>query len=201
MSMDPAVLRSVERILAVAIGGVSIFLGDRLFLALPQQRDSSGSVRLPWNISIALSRVGPGIFFALFGAAVVALGLRSAVSVNTSRSIVPGGTETETTSVSGIGLGAAASGETPEVRRLRARAAIRFLNTLPLRGDLASRQKQEVTDQLGAIKLGLMRAAWGPDWGDDTAFAAWVENGATDPVPAALHQAAAIYRAGLGGTP
>jgi hypothetical protein len=40
---------------------MSILLGYRLFLALQQQRDSSGSVRLSWNISIALSRVGPGI--------------------------------------------------------------------------------------------------------------------------------------------
>jgi hypothetical protein len=32
------------------------------------------------------------------------------------------------------------------------------------------------------------------------AFAAWVENGSTDPVPAGLRTAAAAYRAGLGGT-
>jgi hypothetical protein len=45
--MDPITLRSLERILAVLIGGVSIVLGYRLFLAVPEQRDGSGTVRLP----------------------------------------------------------------------------------------------------------------------------------------------------------
>ena len=84
--MDPLILRSLERILSVAIGGLSIVLGYRLFLALPTQRDSEGSFKLPWNISVALTRVGPGVFFALFGAAVVALGLHSAVSVTSGAS-------------------------------------------------------------------------------------------------------------------
>jgi hypothetical protein len=34
---------------------------------------------LPGNISIYLSRVGPGVFFALFGAAVIALSLHHAI--------------------------------------------------------------------------------------------------------------------------
>jgi hypothetical protein len=38
--MGPAILRSFEHILAVAFGGMSILLGCRRFLALPQQRDS-----------------------------------------------------------------------------------------------------------------------------------------------------------------
>jgi hypothetical protein len=38
--MDLLELRVVERILAVVIGGLSIYLGYRLFIKLPEQKDS-----------------------------------------------------------------------------------------------------------------------------------------------------------------
>jgi len=41
------VLHALERILAVSIGGLCVVLGYRLFLAVPEQRDSSGTFRLP----------------------------------------------------------------------------------------------------------------------------------------------------------
>lgn len=195
--MDPALLRSLERILAVGIGGLSIVLGYRLFLALPEQRDSAGTVKLPWNISIALSRVGPGAFFALFGAAVVAFGLHSAVSVTSERIVTSAGLERETTSMSGIGLGATTTGETPAVRRLRIRAQIEFLNALPLRGDLAESDRQSTLEQLNNVKLALMQAAWADDWGDFAAFRSWVDFGAAEPVPPAHRKAAAFFRAGI----
>src|SRR5260370_41555829 len=71
--MNPDLLQALERILAVGITGLSIYLGYSLFLHIPDQRDSEGRVRLPGGISIFLSRVGPGAFFALFGAFVVGL--------------------------------------------------------------------------------------------------------------------------------
>lgn len=74
-------IRSFERILDTVIGGISIYLGYRLFLKLPEKTDSQGKVVLPGNISIYLSRVGPGVFFALFGAAVIALSLQDRKSV------------------------------------------------------------------------------------------------------------------------
>jgi hypothetical protein len=199
--MDPALLRSLERILAVGIGGLSIVLGYRLFLALPEQRDSSGTVKLPWNISIVLSRVGPGAFFALFGAAVVAFGLHSAVSVTSERIVTPTGTESETMSMSGIGLGAASTGETSEVRRLRLEAQIGFLNTLPIRDDLSERDQRVALEQVDDVKLALMAAAWRPYWGDITAFKSWIDSGASEPVPAPQRKAAAFFRAGLPGKP
>jgi hypothetical protein len=198
--MDPALLRSFERILAVAIGGLSIVLGYRLFLALPEQRDSSGSVKLPWNISIVLGRVGPGAFFALFGAAVVAFGLHSAVTVTSERIATPG-LLSETTSMSGIGLGAAASGEMPAVRRLRLEAQIRLLNAWPLRGDLAAAERRAILEQVDSIKLALMAATWDPEWGDAADFKAWVGAGALEPVPDAQRKAAAFFRAGLASAP
>ncbi len=199
--MDPALLRSLERILAVGIGGLSIVLGYRLFLALPEQRDSSGTVKLPWNISIVLSRVGPGAFFALFGAAVVAFGLDSAVSITSERITTSAGVESETMSMSGLVSGAATTGETPAVRRLRLEAQVGFLNALPLRSDLAEQDRQSVQEQVNDVKLALMQAAWAADWGDFAAFKSWVDSGALEPIPPAQRNAAAFFRTGLASTP
>lgn len=199
--MDPASLRALERIIAVAIGGMSILLGYRLFLALPQQRDSSGEVKLPWNISVVLARVGPGVFFALFGAAVVALSLHEAVSTASERTVGASGELTETVSTSGIGENAATGGETLSVRRLRVTEQIQFLNAAPSRSDLGVADKQAAAEQIAAIKLSLMQTVWASDWGDAGAFKVWVEDGAADPVPTSLRQAAAFYRAGAGGGP
>src|SRR5262245_31307175 len=65
------VLRLAERMLSVLIGGMAIYLGYRLFLAIPNATDAEGRFKLPWNTSIVLSRIGPGVFFALFGSVIV----------------------------------------------------------------------------------------------------------------------------------
>src|SRR5574341_1112697 len=70
--MDPLFLRALERIIAVLIGGLAIYLGYQLFIHLPTQMNSEGKIVLPGDISVYLSRVGPGAFFALFGTIVVA---------------------------------------------------------------------------------------------------------------------------------
>ena len=78
------IFRGVERIVAVAIGGTAIYLGYRLFLSLPEQKDSDGRFLLPGGISIYLSRVGPGAFFALFGCVIVAISFAYSVNVDYS---------------------------------------------------------------------------------------------------------------------
>jgi hypothetical protein len=190
--MDPAVLRSLERILVVAIGGLSILLGYRLFLAMPEQRDSTGTIRLPWNISIVLSRVGPGVFFALFGAAIVAFDLRASVSITEPTS---GGAR----SYAGIGPGAAPSGgDSLAVRRMRAGLDIEFLNTLPLKAELSDQERRMAAARLASIKLTIMEGLWDRAWGDAEAFREWIDAGAENPVPEGLREAARFYRSGLG---
>ena len=60
--MDLLQLRVIERVLAVVVGGMSVYLGYRLFIKLPEQMDSSGKVVLPGGISVFVSRIGPGVF-------------------------------------------------------------------------------------------------------------------------------------------
>src|SRR5439155_20804411 len=56
-TMDAIVLRSLERLVVVAFGGLSIYLGYRLFLRMPDQENAQGRVTLPGGISIFLCSV------------------------------------------------------------------------------------------------------------------------------------------------
>ena len=81
---DPVtILRMMERILAVLIGGMAIYLGYRLFFHLPFERGHKGELELP-GVKIVLSRVGPGVFFAAFGSIVLFFSLTEQVSVTRS---------------------------------------------------------------------------------------------------------------------
>jgi hypothetical protein len=194
--MDPITLRAVERILAIAIGGLSILLGYRLFLAIPEQRDGSGTFRLPWNISVGLARVGPGVFFALFGAAVVGYSLHGAVHI-----VARGPDEHSAVwDVEGTGVVAATSGTQSmlSAQRLNRRGEVEFLNTLDrmLRRDLSDEEKRAVQNYTRDLKLSVMKSLWASDWGDPAAFREWTERGALGPPPKDSQKAAEFFRSG-----
>ena len=192
--MEPDTLRALERILAVGIGGLSIYLGYRLFLHIPDQRDSEGRVRLPGGISIFLSRVGPGAFFALFGAFVV--GLSFYYSIVYSKSVSKGGETIQSTDYSGLGSRVTSTGE---LDRIQAGDDLAFLaNKLPslLRPDLTAARRNDMDALTQRLDLALIRMAWVPDWGSFEEFRRWVEHGAVDPPPKGLDAAAAFYRRG-----
>lgn len=72
--------RGSERLIIVAAAGFSIWLGYRLFQALPTIHGSDGSLQLP-SAKVTLSKVGPGVFFVLFGAAVLWQAVRTTVTI------------------------------------------------------------------------------------------------------------------------
>lgn len=200
-------LRLIERCLAVAIGGFCIFFGYRLFLALPEVRDASGQFSLPMNIRIVVSRVGPGVFFALFGAGIVALSLYR--SIEYERSVSGGASIAEaSTHEKFAGLGTSLS-DNGAKERANARALLRrdfaVLNTIPhlLKPDLPPQDLDSATAAMERVKLALMRPVWGePEdgWGDEPSFEAWVKNGQPRPVPATLTEPARLFLYGATGS-
>ena len=44
--MDISILRLIERIVGVLIGGLAIYLGYRLFIKIPEQRGGDGKITL-----------------------------------------------------------------------------------------------------------------------------------------------------------
>jgi hypothetical protein len=208
--MEPSTLRLLERILDVAIGGISIYLGYRLFLRLPESTDSSGKVILPGNISVYLSRVGPGVFFALFGALVVGVSLETAVRyserepANTDTFVgKPAAKTVRESSKNFIGLGSAIdSGDSEGVADARSllRKEIAIMNTIPaeLKSDLSQQDRDEVMRAISRIKFALMKPVWDSrsGWGDPAQFEEWLKAGAPDPPPARLEQAVEYFRYG-----
>jgi hypothetical protein len=190
--MDLGLYREVERILAVAISGMSIYLGYRLFLDVKAVQDSAGKLRLPGGIAIYLIRIGPGVFFALFGSAVIALSLRSTISVSESN---------RATSGPGFGSLATANDQPAADKKRELRLDLDFLNKrLPLflRSDLSSAERTDLSVILPKAKLSLMRMSWDQDWGDFAVFQKWVDEGATGPLPSNLEDAAKYYRSDEG---
>jgi hypothetical protein len=186
--MDDVMLRASERLLAVIIGGLGIFLGYRLFLRIPEQKAGEGKITFPGGASIFATRVGPGVFFAMFGAASVGVSLVKGIVA--SRPMPPG-----PSIYAGIVQGPPprAPASNP-LEQLQWRSHIEFLNVLPtwVTPDLGEAERREVGIRTEEIKLLLMDQAWG----DRQAFRRWVESGASDPIPASLTTAAHHFRAG-----
>lgn len=194
--MDPATLREVERMLGVAIGGLSIFLGYRLFLSLPQAKPGEGRVHLPGGISVYLSRVGPGVFFALFGAILVSLSFHYSVKYSESLGVTrPGEPQAAARKADYSGFG---ESEVPDqTSRVQAAAdVIHFNTTFPksLRADLSEARRNELEALALRSKLAIMKSAWEKDWGDYDTFHRWVMGGAAGTVPPELKDAAEAFR-------
>jgi hypothetical protein len=74
------------------IGGTAVYFGYRLFLLLPTQNDSSGKIELP-GFSVVMAKIGPGIFFAAFGSALVLMSLTNPLKIKTPKLHIVGATE------------------------------------------------------------------------------------------------------------
>jgi hypothetical protein len=191
--MDPITYRFIERLLAVIVGGMAVFLGYRMFLKIPESRDSQGKITLPWNITVVLSRVGPGVFFGLFGAGIVALSLYNGLKINEHN----GGGE-----VRQVNWGAAPTPAGETAARADARALLRrdiaVLNnvTNSLRSDLPEYERTPIELAIPRIKFELMKPAWGEPnagWGTPSEFETWLKNGEPDPAPPRIAQAVEYY--------
>jgi hypothetical protein len=204
-SVDAMLLmRMVERLLGLLSGALCVVLGYRLFINLPEKTDSAGKVVLPGGVSIWLSRVGPGIFFALFGAAIVAYSFASTVRV-TNEQVAP----RVSTDVPGEALamrrqeiaamaGRPARSDTSEQTIIELRGAMADLNAAidRLGRDAAPPERDRLIAGLQNAKVLLLRGAWVAAWGDPARFQSWINSGAQLPAPAGMDVPAGLYLAG-----
>jgi len=188
------IFRMVERILGVLIGGVLIYFGYRLFLSLAGKigRESgSGSFSFTGGNKIKLSRVGPGVFFALFGAGLIVFSLVKPVSLTVSPRAV------KSTSGSKPGIiaaseykfvGAVSIPET-DADRARMRSETRQ-DVIALNRALDAAGGPELERAVSRAKLALMEPLWADDWGEPADFRDWLDKRGSPP---ANSQAAVDY--------
>ena len=198
--------RMAERLLGLLAGVLCVVLGYRLFVRLPEKTDSAGKVVLPGGISIWMSRVGPGCFFALFGAAIVAYSFTSAVKVSDERlapSARPAGDgQNEATALRKQEISAmtarSARSDNAEQTIAELRGAMADLNAAidRLGRDTAPPERDRLIAGLQNAKVQLLRGAWVAAWGDPARFQAWINSGAQLPAPAGMDVPAGLYLAG-----
>lgn len=202
LTMDPVllpiVLRLVERIASVAVGGLMIYLGYRLFSQVRGKAESSGDFSLGGGRHIKLSKVGPGVFFALFGTGLIIFSITRGIEVSTR----PGaGREAGATGAPAqpeiTFRGASSIPETSAVRDERRGLRAKDLAALnraaeKVRPRLDAAEKEDFERALRQAKLSLMEPLWGEDWGDIVEFSDWIEHPGQPP-PDDIAQAAGFF--------
>ncbi|TDI58218.1 MAG: hypothetical protein E2O93_03150 [Alphaproteobacteria bacterium] len=184
---DILLLRGAERLLIVAVAGLCIWLGYRLFSIVPTDLQGKGEFKA-LSFSLAVSKVGPGVFFAAFGAFI----LYQAVT-NAFEQTLPAGSQT-TSVVRQGGFGAPA--EKSQARGGQQVVALKYLGGSSVTkadltcgidqisflncaaGIVAAKAPSAVGETIdGAIeagKRGILFALWQEEWGTPgTNEAAW----------------------------
>lgn len=170
--------RSFERVLLVVAGGLAIYLGYRLFLAIPAADKSEGRITLPGGVSIFLTRIGPGVFFALFGCALIGYSASRPIDFTMPVGVAPvrEAAAGQTVHYSGFGQGMPVPTAEPDAATVVARLN-GYLDDMRQRLD--AQPASELAAAIRAAKLAVMERRWKPEWGDREAFARWVGAGAT----------------------
>ncbi|MBU1138139.1 MAG: hypothetical protein KKD01_11530 [Proteobacteria bacterium] len=173
--------RSIERMASIIIGCYLIYLGYRLFLEIPVKADSEGKFTLPGGTAIHLTRVGPGIFFSLFGTAVLVFslvtpvdykeGIKTDTAGKIERSVSYLGAErAENSGDVGSGLG---------IERSSLQMDLIVLNHVDdqLREDLSEDELFDISQAIPRIKLAVMKSVWDRQWGEYREFKKWLDRG------------------------
>jgi len=171
---DLIILRAVERILAIAIGGLSIWCGCRLFLAIPDHpTDGKLEFSLAKNRRLLISRIGPGTFFALFGSIIVLASLYFSIFLRTGAGDQYSGAGQRFTAAMPAALNAPTKGPTDAASM---HLSLAFLNDIEK--ELGSESSEAETRwrarRFLAVKLGIMAPSWNSDWGDMAEFRLWL---------------------------
>lgn len=190
--------RAAERILLVVVGAVSVYLGYRLFVLIPNANRSEGKFELPGGVSIFMTRIGPGVFFALFGVAVIGYSVTRPIEFT-----LP--TDQKGAIVfSGVGQGsdrpAAATAAEPAptgniaIAGGEPRSVVARLNGIleNARQTMSGPAADEFAQAIRAAKYAVMLAEWDTDWGDRETFAAWARDNGTEDPPLDLVPGAAV---------
>ena len=204
--------RGIERIVATLGGVLLVYLGYRLFIKLPERADGEGRLALPGNISVYISRVGPGGFFGLFGTGIIIASFYFSMTISLSDGTdanappiihtVVATADPAPSASSGVIQYLGGSGATLVENRANVGGDIYTLNQAPaaLRGEPNDLNLDDLEQAITRTKLALMWSVWGDpnDWGDYEKFRTWIENNDGQPVPREFAKPMAVFTRGQG---
>lgn len=190
---DLVMLRAVERILAIVIGGLAIWCGFRLFLAVPgHPADAEAEFTLAENKRLLISRISPGIFFALFGAAVVVASLYFSTSLRTAAGDTYSGLG-QRPSVPPAAHTGAQTAPIPDPTSMR--LSLAFLSDIEsgLANTGNAAEASWRAQRFRVIKLALIERGWESGWGDFTEFQLWLDEPLPRPQRPGFERALAVF--------
>lgn len=157
-------------VLAVRVGmlvaGVLFcWFGYRLFA----QTNSHGGAEISVKDALKLNihHVGPGVFFSLFGAAILVYSIHKAPTLEVHET--PG--SIKKTAIAGVQSDTQILND--NARLLQVREQIAFINRLAASGAVSSSDQVDLARLTRGVKLSLMRSLWSVSWGDYAEFEAW----------------------------
>jgi hypothetical protein len=184
--------RGAERILVVVIGALAIFLGYKLF-AIIATADGAAKAEAA-GVSIYLTNIGPGVFFALFGA--VLIGYSVAHPTSYERVVRQGDSVTQESYRSMMEPRATAGATAAATRApIPCETLVRALAEMA--GEAAAKTPPQPRREMALreARVCLMARSWNDAWGRREQFEDWVYNFAEgEPPPPAIKGAVAVYR-------
>ena len=198
--------RATERILLVLVGALAIYLGYSLFRQIPNAAKGAhlgeGKIELPGGVSIFLTRIGPGVFFALFGIAVIGYSVTKPVQLNlpgVSANVAGGAVTYSGAGQRDLPLPPPQASTIP-IAGPEPEHVVAKLNGFYLEAQrrLSTPQAAELADAIRAAKFSIMLGRWNPEWGDRAKFESWArEHGDKDPPREIVGDAFRIFNAAL----
>lgn len=185
--LHAAIVVAIVRTVAFGISGLMAYFGYRLFFAVPQQSEGGGRIEVP-GLTITLSRIGPGTFFAICAAGIVIASFAYPIEI-TGQGVL--GSTGEVSQDVGDGDRAAIAQQiaatttsATEAKAAHVRNALLHLacvrDAYPLKED-----EQTAIDH---ARVALMARLWHEKWGEFPAFETWaLERRGEPPVAAAEH--------------
>jgi len=167
-------MHSLERIVAVLLGGLAVYYGFRLFLVLPTETQSDGKIKLP-GMSVVLAKAGPGLFFVAFGALVILASLFRPIHVVGSEVEYSGIASRPSSGKTGGGPSAGPARQGAEQEAARVQIALQTVNCMQRLANAQAKALGTDFDQAAReAKLALLARVWDANaWGDLGAFERW----------------------------
>lgn len=165
--------------LGMLVAGVLFcWFGYRLFAQTNPLGRAEISVKDAFTLN--LHHVGPGVFFSLFGAAILIYNIHEAPTLNTAQSF---NVAVPTIPTSATTKSIVIAGSVPDTHVLNDRAQlieataqIAFINRLAESGTVSASDQNDLSRISREIKLSLMRPLWTSSWGDYIEFESWARD-------------------------
>lgn len=159
--------RAIERLAVVVSGVLLIYFGYRLFLALPTVHGSDGKLEMP-STSVTVSKVGPGVFFAVFGTfllwqmAGAVIRFEPVTTFAAANQAAPGQAPQGQVAVFGTG---AQSADPQALRHVRNDIAALNCAEARVMATLGPELRDDAARAFARARVALLEPVWQPRWG------------------------------------